>query len=804
MSEVPRIQTQDDEIMRHHQHSGSSTPITSSSPVNSADHGALYTRLRNQVEFYFSAQNLARDTYLRNMLTAKHQEVPSPPPLQLMTPVAVITNFPKVKDICAAFGSSISDPLHVLLARACEGSTVVRVSADGAWIGPVSQHLPPLTTPTTRIPPPTPQAHFPPGPFSASPHNMMIPSGPMGEALPMPYMGPHPVPLVQNVPLYRGSASPSSNSLDSSSQVKDVVVMVPDMPAECNPILLMTAFTTENIRPSSVSADAQSNTWYVSFTSEADAQAAIAASSDKTVGGKSIKAKFKLEPPSSRVSVASASGASMSSTSAGQRQQVQAPHMAQQPTPMSGGAMMFSPGAYPMSQPSPPPHNMHPGMLPYPPFGGSQYMAPLAMSGHPFPPYPQHMQPMYPYGYMPQHGQPPFQMNHPPMMRNGPGVPPPPPRYPGPPYPYQHGPQHHHAGDGPLHFYGQPARPNSRERRGPSSNIHEGGLKKSDNNGKKKKHRYNKQVSNSSLESSNAEQSGKNTSSDNISPSNNFGKGKGRYSENVRGSSGASSAVNSQQRNNVNTSSKHVSQAYSDRNQDDIKEIFTATDFPGLSGERTNQHSHQAEDPCDKNDHKIFSGYADALLKKNDANLKTETQSNAGKSRDVYEIDSITRQTEAMEREILSDFHDLRIPGDEDLREQNGTDTGKIKGDNSEQKPFDHLPILPGMSDIGQSLSLDMEPMQSSALHSNEEDPSNIFNSNPSESCKPETTGDLPPEATPPRQVEEQSPAPTSAWGSKRLFSDVRFISTLNYYRDFRTEIILTLFFPSYKVIKDK
>jgi hypothetical protein len=103
MSQVPVTNVPGEGVPHHYQqHSESSTPLTSTSPVNSGDHGALYTRLRNQVEFYFSPQNLARDTYLRNMLTAKHQEVPSPPPLQLVTPVAIITNFPKLELVRAA------------------------------------------------------------------------------------------------------------------------------------------------------------------------------------------------------------------------------------------------------------------------------------------------------------------------------------------------------------------------------------------------------------------------------------------------------------------------------------------------------------------------------------------------------------------------------------------------------------------------------------------------------------------------------------------------------------------------------
>ncbi|KAL3767381.1 hypothetical protein ACHAWO_010400 [Cyclotella atomus] len=774
MSQVPVTNVPGEGVPHHYQqHSESSTPLTSTSPVNSGDHGALYTRLRNQVEFYFSPQNLARDTYLRNMLTAKHQEVPSPPPLQLVTPVAIITNFPKVRDICSAFEAALSDPPHVLLARACEGSTIVTVSADGAWIGPSSQQLPPLTAPTPRMAHPTPQAHFQQSPFPPSHHQpMMIPAAPMGEMQPMHFMGPPPVPVVQNVPLSRGSASPSSNSLDSMpSQAKETVVVVPDMPAECNPILLMTAFTTGNIRPISVSADGNTNTWHITFASDADAKAALSASSEKTVAGSPIRAKLKTEPASARVSVASASGASLSSMSASQRQQMQVPQMVQQPLPVPGAQMMYPPGAYPMPQPSPPPQMQH-GMPPYP--MGGYNMAPMPMPGQPFPPYPQ-MQPMYPYCYMPQHGHPHFPMNHPPMMgRFGPGVPPPPPRYPGPPYPYQHGHQHQ-MGDGPGQFHRQhqhPPRHHAGEERGPASSFNEGGQKNVDHGGsKKKKNRYQKQHSSGSLEGGGNQQSGSNHASrENTSSPNNFGRGRGRHSDNFRRSTGsAPPALSRHQRGNSNKFSK--SDNLSEK-QNENKEIFTATDFPGLSGDGNSQNTHHG-DSSHGSKTKIFSGYADALRKK-DAE-KADRESNTTKETDVSAIDSITRQTEAMEREILSDFHDLTIRGDDghhgaDNNRNGDKDVGKTA---QQAKPFEHLPILPGMSSLGQSLSLD-EPDSSIALHHSTNYPeTEEANAQQSEPVIADTDNNLSPADTHSHNVEEEKPASAGAWGTKRLFADV-------------------------------
>lgn len=756
----------------HQQHSESSTPITSPSPVNPGDHGAIYTRLRNQVEFYFSPQNLARDTYLRNMLTAKHQEVPSPPPLQLVTPVAVITNFPKVRNICAAFGASLSDPPHVILARACAGSTVVSVSEDGAWIGPTSQQLPPLTDPTPpRMGPPTPQAIFQQGPYPPSPHQrmMMMSAAPMGEVQPMPYMGSHPVPAVQNIPLSHGSVSPSSNSLDSiPSQVKETVVVVPDMPAECNPILLMTAFTTGNIRPSSVSAEANTNNWYVSFTSEADAKAAISATSEKTVVGAPIKAKLKTEPASARASVASASAASLSSMSASQRQQIPVPQMVQQPVPMPGAAMMYPPGAYPMGHSPPPP--IQPGM-PHYPMGGPQYgMAPMPMPGQPFPPYP-HMQPMYPYGYVPQHGPPPYPMNQPPMMgRFGPGVPPPPPRYPAPPYPYHHGPQHH-MGDGPVnHDHRHPPRPHNEEEREHASSFQEGSPKKNEPGGKKKRNKYQKQHSSGSLEGGSNQQFGSNHSSrENTSSPNNFDRRRGRHGDNFRRSTGsASPAFNRHQRGSRSSGGGGQS---NEKKRNENKEIFDANDFPGLSGDGKQQILPQPGDANQKNEAKVFSGYAEALKKKDAEKAAADKESNATKETDISDIDSITRQTEAMEREILSDFHDLTIPGDEDNHVSHNRGPGN--GDTTQQtKPFEHLPILPGMSSLGQSLSLD-EPASSSPLHHDSNNSEMRTDDKQAETTERAVTSESSRVTIPPEKDNEENSQATSAWGAKRLFADV-------------------------------
>ena len=122
--------------------------LAASAVENYPSQESLYTQLRTQLEFYFSPKNLSRDIYLRNMLTSEHDDMPTPRPLQHMCPVGIITNFPKVKLVCAQFGVGQEkqqvEPAALLLARALDGgSNVVTISPDGNWIGPINQFLPP-------------------------------------------------------------------------------------------------------------------------------------------------------------------------------------------------------------------------------------------------------------------------------------------------------------------------------------------------------------------------------------------------------------------------------------------------------------------------------------------------------------------------------------------------------------------------------------------------------------------------------------------------------------------------------------
>jgi hypothetical protein len=220
--------------------------------------------------------------------------------------------------------------------------------------------------------------------------------------------------------------------------------------------------------------------------------------------------------------------------------------------------------------------------------------------------------------------------------------------------------------------------------------------------------------------------------------------------------------------------------------KDENKDIFNAADFPGLGGGmKSPSNGHESGNLGQKNEGTKLSGYADALLKKGGKDKDAESYST--KETEKSEGDSITRQTEAMEREILSDFHDLRIIGDPDNQtsgENNGRAEEKEETSSPSKKVFDHLPILPGMSDIeiDQTFSLDAgpKPAQSSVLHppSNSQEQGDStqqapVTEQPAAEEEPSHAATPTPNSTPTDNDQDKPASSSGAWGSRRLFSDV-------------------------------
>jgi len=121
---------------------------SSSSHSQAETDAVLLARLRAQIEFYFSPQNLSKDTYLRSLLVAVDDDG-----VNGKVHMPIIAAFPKVRELCANHGR---DPLaprdaadarlpaqSALLQKALDGSQVVEISEDLNWIRPIHQ-LPPL------------------------------------------------------------------------------------------------------------------------------------------------------------------------------------------------------------------------------------------------------------------------------------------------------------------------------------------------------------------------------------------------------------------------------------------------------------------------------------------------------------------------------------------------------------------------------------------------------------------------------------------------------------------------------------
>lgn len=751
---------------------------------------ALLGRLRKQVSFYFSHQNLARDKYLRNILAAEHPDMPSPRPAQLTCPVGVITNFPKVRDICAQFEGREGQPPEppaLLLAKALEGSDAVTLSPDGNWIGPVLQQLPPPTmggVPASMGGGPlvhhfqkphqfqqqAPHLNYQQGSFpqpQPNPMPIMVPPGApavpyQNSGMPLPYPSPaHGVQYPNNAPVVNaapiislgGSESPSSASLESmpsqqqqatqqpqqggTSNDNAVVVVMDLPPGAINPIGILSAFTTETIRPKSAFLDHHNtNLWFVSFGSEADAKAAILASANRTIAGVPVHAKLKNDLPASAT-------ASLSSASA-PGQIAQQP----QPVPLVGGV------GYPLlpQGPSPPPPGMGPSPPPmgvtqtnmpvgYPPpyaIPPPQIQSPPQLSGMPPPgqPYPLHqpyyspqqqMQQVYPGVYMQsqqqQGGLPQQQMMQPypppPQMGNRFGVVPPPPPlprsgYPGgppPPYPYQG--MHQQYVDGNIgqhyqqhgHPHPFPRKFSDRRQGGPGSagigagGFHDQGLSRTGK--KKKKNQQTRRDSygnmsndnNDGFRRSNEYSNYGHQRHDNLtSPTLGDNQGgqksswkqkRGENDQQFRRSYGNASPsfhknYNRNHHNSDRTSGSDTtpSAGLSGNRQGKSvdREIFNSSDFPGLSGlgrddksDKSNQQDNSKSSSVDGSSKHQLVGYASALLKKKAEDHKKEMDMVAPSSTDPldnHEVDSITRQTEEMERQILSEFHDLSLIGD--------------------------------------------------------------------------------------------------------------------------------------------
>lgn len=373
---------------------------TKEMPQNFSD-PVLLSRLRAQIEFYFSPKNLSRDMYLRSFLD--FSQYPNG-----AAPLMMIASFPKVRSLCAGAATGNTPAADAaLIANALEESKLIVVSPDRMWI-------------TCLFPLPPPLVNHPMQQLMPTVNDQMIP--------PSNAKTPSEESAVDNL-------AEQTAQLKIFSPKERTTVIVRDIREDCDVAKVLAAFTTEKVQPKSARPDI-GKTWYILFNTEADAIAAVFASKGREIDGQPIRARVKSE--ATRSTEPSRSSSPVSSVSA--------------PLPASDGVVANVASLATKHLPSPPPHVGVPANIPtqaappnYPHFPyfveGQPYMAqqqhmyshhyggPVNVFPNGMPagppsnyPFPHHMQPYMSHGIpmpypMHQHG--PYYMN------NANGLPPP-------------------------------------------------------------------------------------------------------------------------------------------------------------------------------------------------------------------------------------------------------------------------------------------------------------------------------------------------------------------------------------------
>ena len=779
--------------------------------------GELFTRLRSQVEFYFSPQNLARDTYLRNMLTVEqHVDMPSPRPMQFMCPVGIITSFPKVKNICSQCVTG--EPVAVILGKALDGSNIV--ISDGNWIGPVNQSLPPPVSNVMgggpmmgmagQLLPPRgqPPSSFQPHPYQIQqqgymPNHMQgmmgmaYPSPPIqqGEVQGMIYQQQPPSAPPQYVmgpPNVIGTESPSSASVESLPSQQQQLQQPQHHQQQQQTQLQLDTSASSRLSVGNASV--------------------ASLSSVSGPGGGPVTGQMgqhgALPLPSGGISPSLAvanSGVTMPPT-----QGIPLPFPGPgQPPPYPMGPyynpqQIYPPGGYMQHTPQqgqvgPPPPMMQmgygPGGIP-PQFPPQQYQG-YPANGPP-PPYPiQAMQQYVDYGggapqqyrYHPQqHHQ---QQYHDYRHRVGsPG--------------FHHNNDHHHS----QHHHGMGNKNNPRRNNKPKKKNHQNnhqshrngshgsGSFDHDHNG----HRYNQNYArNDHSRSPPPHQGGENRP--------NWKKSFDEHQQQYRRNHSSSQHYNNSNNRYQNhhdcdriSGSSDTSNQRPNKIDSASRDIFTSSDFPGLAG--------GGEGDTKPNENSNLVGYASALLKKKKEAERlgsddTDATPNSGKidvaptksieSVDNNEVDRLTtRQTEEMEREILSEFHDLSLVGNDDdiplphCNKHAGSNDGTTELTAASSSTLDtkssqsRMPILPApFEDVDYASTISRARKYSASeqtepakkVEAELEPPIDGIRNSQAEILPSKNAEEEPP-------ADEKKPKSPVVWGSKS-FAEVRMVSNI-------------------------
>jgi len=210
--------------------SSQNVPPNSSVPEDAV---AVAQKLRSQVEFYFSATNLARDGYLVQFLQTTGA-----------VPLGIIANFPKVRGILAVNSLDVA-----FLVQSLQESSVVALSPDGGWLIPRT----PMQIPMVQPPLPMQYQHVP-------------------------------------APNFAPNNDYNKNMQSSTPPKARNTIILREVPSKTTAEDILSTFSTAK----SVKADV-GNTWFVTFESEEDAVEAVFNSKDYTLYGQPVKARVKSE-----------------------------------------------------------------------------------------------------------------------------------------------------------------------------------------------------------------------------------------------------------------------------------------------------------------------------------------------------------------------------------------------------------------------------------------------------------------------------------------------------------------------------
>ena len=246
----------------------------------------MLAKLRKQVEFYFSPQNLAHDTFLRSLLE-EHGENG--------VPVETLGTFPRVKSLYEA-----APWLPTLLSWTMTKSLVVSVSEDGKWIRPISacsiKSASPIPVSACSVPGNKTRTPWDEEVLDSNESISTAPSSTFSQWSSVENTI-YAIQVEEQTLNSNQSISTESSGEDSIHVIhgkERTTVICRDVPDGCDFEEVMEVFSTDSGRPIFAYRDF-GNTWFIQFATEAEAVAGVSATQERKIRGQAIRAGIKSE-----------------------------------------------------------------------------------------------------------------------------------------------------------------------------------------------------------------------------------------------------------------------------------------------------------------------------------------------------------------------------------------------------------------------------------------------------------------------------------------------------------------------------